>query len=95
MSDATARPADIRSARSESLFVRNLLLFATSKLSLASAVVVIAFMLMAIAAPLFAPHDPTETDLFRRLQPPAWMDGLPRPVIGYLGSIDHRIDPVV
>lgn len=75
MSDATARPTDIRSARSESLFVRNLLLFATSKLSLASAVVVIAFMLMAIAAPLFAPHDPTETDLFRRLQPPAWMEG--------------------
>jgi len=44
MSDATARPTDIRSARSESLFVRNLLLFATSKLSLISAVVVLGFL---------------------------------------------------
>jgi len=75
MSDATARPADMRTARSESLFVRNLLLFSTSKLSLASAAVVLAFILMAVAAPLLAPHDPAETDLFRRLQPPAWMAG--------------------
>jgi len=30
---------------------------------------------MALAAPLMAPHDPSETDLFRRLQPPAWMPG--------------------
>lgn len=75
MSDAIARPADIRSARRESLLVRNLLLFATSKLSLISAVVVLGFVIMAIAAPLVAPHDPHETDLFRRLQPPAWMEG--------------------
>lgn len=75
MSGATARPADMRNARSQSLFVRNLVLFSTSKLSLASAAVVLAFILMAVAAPLFAPHDPYETDLFRRLQPPAWMEG--------------------
>jgi glycosyltransferase involved in cell wall biosynthesis len=25
-------------------------------------------------------------------RPPEWARGLPRPVIGYLGSIDHRID---
>src|SRR3546814_6089758 len=30
---------------------------------------------MAVAAPLIAPHDPYETDLFRRLRPPAWMEG--------------------
>lgn len=26
-------------------------------------------------------------------RPPAWADGLRRPVAGYLGSVDHRIDP--
>jgi len=75
MSDAAARPAAPAGFASESLFARNLRLFATSKLSLVSAVVVLAFILMAVAAPLFAPHDPNETDLFRRLQPPAWMEG--------------------
>lgn len=75
MSDATLRPTSIAAPRSESLLARNLLLFATSKLSLVSAAVVFAFILMAVAAPLFAPHDPNETDLFRRLQPPAWMEG--------------------
>jgi ABC-type dipeptide/oligopeptide/nickel transport system permease subunit len=51
------------------------MLFAGSKLSLASAAVVLGFVVMALAAPLIAPHDPYETDLFRRLQPPAWMPG--------------------
>jgi ABC-type dipeptide/oligopeptide/nickel transport system permease subunit len=30
---------------------------------------------MAIFAPWIAPHDPYASDLFRRLQPPAWLDG--------------------
>ena len=34
---------------------------------------VLAFVLMAVFAPLVAPQDPAVTDLFRRLQPPAWM----------------------
>ena len=34
---------------------------------------VLAFVLMAVFAPLVAPQDPAATDLFRRLQPPAWM----------------------
>ncbi|HEY9550525.1 MAG TPA: ABC transporter permease, partial [Kiloniellaceae bacterium] len=76
MSDAATRAADLAAAaRSESLFARNLWLFAGSRLSLASAAVVLAFLVMAVAAPLIAPHDPYETDLFRRLQPPAWMEG--------------------
>jgi peptide/nickel transport system permease protein len=37
--------------------------------------IVLAFALMAIFAPLLAPHDPAATDLFRRLQPPFWLDG--------------------
>ena len=36
---------------------------------------VLVFVLMAAFAPLIAPHDPAATDLFRRLQPPAWMEG--------------------
>jgi len=40
------------------------------------AVAIIAlFVLMALFAPLLAPHDPTEADLFRRLQPPFWLEG--------------------
>jgi ABC-type dipeptide/oligopeptide/nickel transport system permease subunit len=71
MSDAALRTA----GPSQSLLVRNLMLFAGSRLSLASAAVVLGFVVMALAAPLIAPHDPYETDLFRRLQPPAWMPG--------------------
>ena len=41
------------------------------------------FALVAIFAPLIAPHDPNETDLFRRLQPPAWMEG---------GELAHLLD---
>jgi ABC-type dipeptide/oligopeptide/nickel transport system permease subunit len=62
-------------ATGESLLARNLKLFAASKLSLFSACIVSLFVMMALAAPLMAPHDPSETDLFRRLQPPAWMQG--------------------
>ena len=71
MSDTALRTA----GPSQSLLARNLMLFAGSKLSLGSAVVVLGFLVMALAAPLVAPHDPYETDLFRRLQPPAWMAG--------------------
>lgn len=62
-------------ATGESLLARNLKLFAASKLSLFSACIVLLFVMMALAAPLMAPHDPSETDLYRRLQPPAWMPG--------------------
>jgi ABC-type dipeptide/oligopeptide/nickel transport system permease subunit len=58
-----------------SIFRRNLKSFASNKLAMASAGVVLIFVIMAIFAPLIAPHDPNETDLFRRLQPPAWQAG--------------------
>lgn len=54
---------------------RNLRLFAGNRLASLSAAVVLAVVLMAVFSPLLAPHDPYETDLFRRLQPPAWMQG--------------------
>jgi len=59
----------------DSIFRRNLASFMGNRLALASAVVVALFVLMAIFAPLVAPQDPYETDLFRRLQPPAWVEG--------------------
>ncbi len=59
----------------DSIFRQNLRNFAGNRLAVASAVVVVLFVLMAIFAPLIAPHDPNETDLFLRLQPPAWLPG--------------------
>lgn len=41
---------------------------------LGSAVLII-FALMAILAPLLAPHDPYAQSLISRMQPPVWMDG--------------------
>lgn len=38
-----------------------------------AALTVLGFVLMAAFAPLIAPQDPSATDLFRRLQPPAWL----------------------
>lgn len=58
-----------------SLFRRNLKSFAENRLAFVCACLVLVFALVAIFAPLIAPHDPNETDLFRRLQPPAWMEG--------------------
>ncbi|SSC71629.1 unnamed protein product [Ciceribacter sp. T2.26MG-112.2] len=74
VADDAAAPA-MAADQGKSLFKRNLENFAENRLALASAVLVLIFVLMAIFAPWIAPHDPNETDLFRRLQPPAWMPG--------------------
>jgi peptide/nickel transport system permease protein len=37
--------------------------------------ILLAIVLMAVLAPVLAPHDPYEQDLFKRLLPPFWMDG--------------------
>ncbi len=37
--------------------------------------VVLLAALVAVFAPWLAPHDPYEADLFRRLQPPVWLEG--------------------
>jgi peptide/nickel transport system permease protein len=50
-----------------------LIRFREDRFALAAAVLVLLFALAALAAPLIAPHDPGEADLFRRLQPPAWL----------------------
>ena len=59
----------------DSLFRRNLRDFRRNRLAMASVIVVLIFVIMTVAAPLIAPQDPNQTDLFRRLQPPAWMEG--------------------
>lgn len=65
--------AEARAA--ESLFRRNLQGFLRNHLAVAAALVVVVFAVLAIFAPLIAPHDPAATDLMRRLQPPAWVEG--------------------
>jgi ABC-type dipeptide/oligopeptide/nickel transport system permease subunit len=49
--------------------------FLANRFAFGAALVVLGFAAMAVFAPLLAPQDPFETDLMRRLQPPAWLDG--------------------
>lgn len=49
--------------------------FLRNRFAVTAALVVLLFVLMAIFAPWIAPHDPDESDLLRRLQPPAWLEG--------------------
>ncbi|ADZ72236.1 ABC transporter permease [Polymorphum gilvum] len=69
-----ALPAAERNGQ-DSPFLRNLHNFARNRLAVVAAVLVLVFVVMAVFAPLIAPQDPNETDLFRRLQPPVWMEG--------------------
>lgn len=62
-------------AASETILRRNLATFAGNRLAMLCALIVVLFVVMAVFAPWIAPHDPNETDLFRRLQPPGWMAG--------------------
>lgn len=59
----------------ESIFVGNLRTFAANRLAVAAAAVCAGFCAVALIAPWLAPQDPYESDLLRRLQPPAWMEG--------------------
>lgn len=59
----------------ESPWLRNLRVFLSSRLAVAATLITLAFVLIALFAPFIAPHDPDEPDLFRRLLPPAWMEG--------------------
>ena len=58
-----------------SVLFANFRQFLADRLAVASAAAVVLFALMALLAPLIAPQDPNETDLLRRLQPPAWQEG--------------------
>ena len=45
------------------------------RVGVAGGVIMLLIVLVAILAPLAAPHDPYEGELVNRLKPPAWMDG--------------------
>lgn len=34
-----------------------------------------------------------DSDSLAETEPASWAGGMPRPIVGYMGSIDHRIDP--
>ena len=72
--DAATRPAP-GAVEALSPFELGLARFLENRLAVASAVVVVLFVAAAIFAPWVAPHDPNDADLFRRLQPPAWLGG--------------------
>ena len=61
--------------RGRSLLGDNLREFSANGLAVAATGLVLGFAVLAVFAPWIAPHDPYETDLFRRLQPPAWEEG--------------------
>ncbi len=61
--------------RQDSILRVNLRRFRRDRLALIALITVVLFVLMALFAPWLAPHDPYDTDLMRRLQPPAWMPG--------------------
>jgi peptide/nickel transport system permease protein/dipeptide transport system permease protein len=46
-----------------------------NKTAVAGLIVITMFVLMAIFAPLLAPHDPLETSLYDQLKPPVWHEG--------------------
>lgn len=62
-------------AQVDSPLKRSLRTFMRNRLAVAAVGIVLLFILIAVFAPWIAPHDPNETDLMRRLQPPAWMEG--------------------
>lgn len=70
-----AAGAQHHGAAGESPLAANLRSFATNRSGALAALVVLAFMVLAVLAPLVAPHDPYESDLLRRLQPPGWVEG--------------------
>lgn len=71
----TAAAALSAADRQDSILRINLRKFTRDRLAVAAAAGVVLFVAMALLAPWLAPHDPYDTDLLRRLQPPAWMEG--------------------
>ncbi len=71
---ASAAAAVVRE-RGDSPLAHSVAQFRANRLAVIALAIVGMFVLMALAAPLLAPHDPNEADLLLRLQPPAWLDG--------------------
>jgi len=74
MSAAMPAPHESRAQR-DSPLRRSARSFLRNRSAVVAVAIVLLFVLMALFAPWIAPHDPDETDLLLRLQPPAWMEG--------------------
>lgn len=61
-------------SRSYSPFIESLFRLRKNKVAVAGLVVICLFSIMAIFAPLIAPHDPLEQSLYDKLKPPIWME---------------------
>lgn len=75
MSAVAETTAPARDPAARSLMSRNFARFRRDRFAMLATAVLAIFVIMAIFAPLLAPHDPYDGDLLRRLQPPAWMEG--------------------
>lgn len=62
------QPAEI----SRSPLAEALLRLRKNKIALAGLIIICAFLIMALFAPLLAPHDPLEQSLYDKLKPPFW-----------------------
>src|SRR5688572_7857600 len=72
----TAAEADLASAQRRAPTLRkSLQRLSRMRLGVASGVLILAIVLLAIAAPLVAPHDPYDGELVNRLKPLAWYPG--------------------
>lgn len=68
-----ANPA--RDLAASSPLSRNFARFRRDRFAMFATAILAVFVVMALFAPLIAPHDPYDSDLLRRLQPPAWLEG--------------------
>lgn len=72
---AALNPLSESPAQLDTPLRRSMRTFLRNRSAVAAVGIVLLFVLIAIFAPWIAPHDPNDTDLFRRLQPPVWMEG--------------------
>lgn len=72
---AVLNPLSESPAQLDTPLRRSMRTFLRNRSAVAAVGIVLLFVLIAIFAPWIAPHDPNDTDLFRRLQPPVWMEG--------------------
>ncbi len=64
-----------KTSKSKSPFFESLWRMRKNKTALAGMIVIVIFGLMAIFAPLLAPHNPLEQSLYDKLKPPIWAEG--------------------
>ena len=61
--------------RAEGAFNRAWRVFRKDRIAIVGGVIILAFCLVAVLAPVLAPYNPNQGNLLDRLQPPGWVDG--------------------